>query len=156
MIPCFVCGTDASTGWTKGFAPAPDSQKLALCAEHNTQENRLAVARAWQNMLRSEIASMTDVARAKAAPFEQLITVHFNGGGMLSFICIACGTTAQNTLRIDAPDGSRTYIPMQHVREYSVRPHMDEDVPGREPKNLASGIAKSGTSLLLPSSGGTP
>lgn len=122
MIPCYVCGRDASTGWTKGFTPAPDSQKLALCAEHNNAENRRAVALAWQELLRRGIESATNLARHKAEPSAQVVTVHFTGGGLLSFTCLKAAPTEHGTLCIEAPDGSRTYVPMQHVREYVLRP----------------------------------
>lgn len=123
MIPCHICGKDASTGWIKGFIPAPDSQKLALCAEHDTVQNRVLVSRAWRNLTEREVFAMTSLARHKAAPALYVVSVHFTGGGMLSFTCTACAPTAQGTLRIDDADGNQTYIPMQHVREYTVRPH---------------------------------
>lgn len=125
MIPCHVCGKDASTGWTKGFVPAPDSQKMALCAEHDTPQNRLLVSRAWRDVNAREIAAATSVARHKASPALYVVSVHFTGGGMLSFACTACTPTAQGTLRIDDADGKQTYIPMQHIREYTIRPHSE-------------------------------
>lgn len=127
MIPCHFCGKDASTGWTKGFVPAPDSQKLALCAEHNTPENRLCVAKAWHALLTRDLAVMTDVLAFKAAvPSLQAATVHFTGGGMLSFTCLSCAPTEQGTLCLESPLGVRNYIPLQHIREYSVRPYFPE------------------------------
>lgn len=129
MIPCHICGSDASTGWTKGFVPAPDSQKLALCPEHNTANNRLAVAKAWRSMLESDAANMARTAEYKSGgPYLQTVTVHFNGGGMVSFICLDCSPTQHATLRIKTPDDGCSYIPMQHIREYSVRPC--QDAPG--------------------------
>ncbi len=123
MIPCHICGTDASTGWITGFVPAPDSQKLALCAGHDTPENRAIVSKVWEERQRSEIAAVSDIARHKAAPDEaNLVTVHFSGGGMLSFTCTSCAPTEQGTLRIEETDGTQTFVPMQHVREYTVRP----------------------------------
>lgn len=127
MLPCFVCGNDASTGWIKGFAPSPDSQKLALCAEHNTAANRLAVANAWKEALRKDIAGQIAVAGHKMRPCIQTATVRFMAGGLLSFLCTACAPTEQGTLRIDHPDGERTFIPLQHIRAYSLRPCMPED-----------------------------
>lgn len=130
MIPCFICGKDASVGWTKGFTPAPDSQKMALCAEHNTPENRLRVIKAWNAMLRDDLSVLNEIAKHKAsAPGLHMANVQFTGGGMLSFVCTACTPTEQGTLRIEAPDGTLNYIPMQHVREYSVRPYAKEPKP---------------------------
>ena len=123
MIPCYVCGKDASTGWVQGFVPAPDSQKLALCAEHNTFDNRQLVGRAWRELNERGISAMTSVAKYKAAPILQVVSVHFTGGGMLSFTCTACTPTDRGTLRIDQADGTHTFIPMQHIREYALRPY---------------------------------
>ena len=140
MIPCYICGKDASTGWTKGFVPAPDSQKLALCPEHNTPENRLAVVKAWRALIEREAAIMTGIAGFRAAaPSLQTATVHFTGGGMLSFTCLSCSPTTQGTLCIESPDGARNFIPMQHIREYSVRPYASDTAetgPG-EPAHTA-------------------
>lgn len=127
MLPCFICGKDASTGWIKGFTPAPDSQKLALCSDHDTASNRLAVVKAWRIMLNRDIADQTAVARHKAKPVIQTATVRFTAGGMLSFVCTACTPAENGVLRIDHPDGEQSYIPMQHILEYSVRPHIAEE-----------------------------
>jgi hypothetical protein len=51
---------------------------------------------------------------------------------MLSFLCTACTPTAQGTLCIEHPDGERTFIPMQHVREYSLRPYVPEELPTKK------------------------
>ena len=130
MIPCYICGKDASTVWTKGFAPAPDSQKMALCAEHNTPENRVKVIRAWHKLLEQDVIARTEVAQFKAdAPSLKTANVHFTGGGMLSFVCTECAPTPQGTLRIQTPDGGQTFVPMQHIREYTVLPYLPEEKP---------------------------
>ena len=122
MIPCRICGIDASTNWVTGLPPAPDSQKMALCAEHDTPQNRALVIKDWQQMLTGDIATAASVARHKAAPEMRLITVRFNGGGMLSFTGTGCTPTEHNSLRIDEADGSRTFVPLDQVREYTVSP----------------------------------
>lgn len=122
MIPCYICGQDASTSWVKGFTPSPDSQKMALCAEHNNQENRLAVANAWQQQLLADIALRADIVRQRKAQAEQVLSVHFAGGGMLSFICTACEPTEHGALRVESADGAQTFIPLLHVRDYALRP----------------------------------
>jgi len=127
MLPCFICGKDASTGWIEGFVPSPDSQKLALCPEHDNAVNRLAVAKAWKEMIRQNITEQMAMAKYKANPIIQTACVRFTAGGMLSFLCTACMPTQQGTLRIDHPDGERTFIPMQQVREYSLRPYVAEE-----------------------------
>ena len=124
MIPCQICGKDASLGWITGLPPAPDSQKMALCAEHDTPANRAMVSREWQKMLAGDIAAATTIARHKADVDAKsvLINVRFTGGGMLSFTGIGCKPTEQNTLRIEEADGRLTFIPLQQVREYTVSP----------------------------------
>ena len=127
MIPCHICNKDASTGWTLGFVPALDSQKLALCALHDTAENRERVREAWEAMQTAEISSFAQVSQQKAAPAVRMLVVHFSGGGMLSFRCTAVAPTAQGTLRIEQPDGTQTFIPLQHIREYSTHPWFADD-----------------------------
>jgi hypothetical protein len=121
MIPCRICGRDASTGRVRGFVPAPDSQKLALCPEHDTAANREAMEREWQQLLEKEAALALSIAGRKAAPRVYAVTVRFTGGGTLSFTCLSCAPTPQDTLRIEAPDGAQTFIPLRHIRDYSVR-----------------------------------
>lgn len=137
MIPCYICGKDASTVWIKGFAPAPDSQKLALCAEHNTPENRVKVSNAWHDLLEQDLTALTEVARYKVdAPSLKTANVHFAGGGLLSFVCTDCAPTPQGTLCIHTPDDSQTFIPMQHIREYTVRPYIPEESPRKTAPGL--------------------
>jgi hypothetical protein len=126
VIPCRICGRDASTGRVRGFVPAPDSQKLALCPEHDTEENRAAMERDWRELLEKDLALAVSLAEHKAAPAVYAVTVRFIGGGTLSFTCLSCAPTAQNTLRIAEPDGTQTFIPMRHVRDYAVRTHVCE------------------------------
>ncbi len=130
MLPCFICGKDASTGWIQGFAPAPDSQKLALCAEHDNAANRLSLANAWRTMLQSDIAGQSSVARHKAGAILRMLTVRFTAGGMLSFPCTACAPTDHGSLRIDLPNGEQSFIPLIHVREYSIRPYTPPEESG--------------------------
>ena len=129
MIPCYICKKDASTGWTLGFVPAPDSQKLALCSLHDTPENRLSVSEAWKALREADISSFSQVSKQKAAPTERMLVVHFSGGGMLSFNCTAAVPTDQGTLRIDQLDGTQTFSPTQHIREYSTHPSAFSDRP---------------------------
>ncbi|MDR1685879.1 MAG: hypothetical protein LBR82_05470 [Desulfovibrio sp.] len=131
MIPCRICGRDASTGRVRGFAPAPDSQKIALCPEHDTAANREAMEREWRQLLEKETALALSLAGHKAAPRVYAVTVRFTGGGTLSFTCLSCAPTLQDTLRIEEPDGSLTFIPLRHIRDYTVRTHIfrEEDAP---------------------------
>ena len=122
MIPCRVCEKDASTGWVKGFAPAPDSLKMALCREHDTPENRAAVTRSWHEAQVRALSRSTAVAAHRAGDVPLMVQVRFSAGGMLTFTSRACFPTEQKTLCLEGLDGSRTYIPLEHIREYTVRP----------------------------------
>ncbi len=122
MIPCFICGKDASTGWIKGLPPAPDSQKLALCSEHDTPAERVRVAQAWERLLQREIAAGSELAAYKAMKPPQILTVRFTAGGVLSFVCTHCEPTPHDTLRIATQDGSYTFIPMRQIAEYTLSP----------------------------------
>lgn len=75
-------------------------------------------------MLAGDIAAATATAMHKADFDTQsvLITVRFNSGGMLSFTGSGCRPTEQHTLCIEEADGGRTFIPLQHIREYTVSP----------------------------------
>jgi hypothetical protein len=123
VIPCRICGRDASTGRVRGFVPAPDSQKLALCPEHDTAKNRAAMERDWQALLEKDMALALSLAGHKAAPRVHAVTVRFLGGGTLAFTCLSCSPTPQNTLRVEKTDGTQTFIPMRHIRDYTVRAH---------------------------------
>jgi hypothetical protein len=127
MIPCYICNSDASAGWTTGFAPAPDSQKLALCPVHDTPENRHKVEAAWRALQEKDMAAYAKLTRQKAAPKTQVATVRFAGGGMLSFTCTSAEPTPQGTLRIEQEDGSQTFIPMRHINNYSLRPYGEKE-----------------------------
>ena len=122
MIPCRVCEKDASTGWIKGFAPAPDSLKMALCPTHDTPENRAAVTKAWHEAQVRALARDTALAARKAGDVPLMVQVRFIAGGMLTFTCRACFPTEHKSLCLESPDGARTYIPMDQIREYTVRP----------------------------------
>ncbi|MDR2161851.1 MAG: hypothetical protein LBO77_06930 [Desulfovibrio sp.] len=122
MIPCHICGQDASLGRIAGLPPAPDSQKLALCPRHDSPENRKLLEMAWSLHLTRAIADAESVRRFKAAPpARKIITVRFTAGGTISFQGAGCSPTPHNTLCIEEEDGGRIYIPMQQVREYTVR-----------------------------------
>ena len=122
MIPCRVCEKDASTGWVKGFAPAPDSLKMALCATHDTPENRALVTKTWHETQVRALSRTISFAAKKAGDAPQMVQVRFNAGGMLTFTCRACFPTEHKTLCLESLDGARTYIPLEHIREYTVRP----------------------------------
>lgn len=122
MIPCFICKEDASTNWVLGFVPAPDSQKMALCALHATPANQAVVAKEWKKRLEAAIGTANTVTEGKTASLPQLLTVRFTGGGLLTYACSGSSVTEQGSLRVDELDGKHTFIPMQHIRTYTISP----------------------------------
>ena len=97
MVPCHVCGKDAAAGWVAGFPPAPDSMKLGLCPDHDTEQNRENVFVLWQKLLSDRI----DVKRLEESHFTLQnfqVTVLFLAGGSMSFLCEHHAVTAQGTL----------------------------------------------------------
>lgn len=100
---------------------------MALCPAHDNAANRASVADAWQHLLKNDIAEQTRIAQSRTQAAVHRADVRFLAGGMLSFLCQSCAPTPQGTLRIVSPEGEQTFIPMQHVREFSVRPHAEQN-----------------------------
>ncbi len=100
MIPCHVCGADASTGWALGFVPSPDNLKMGLCRAHDTPDNRKLVKTAWRARL--------DIA--------------FIDGGTVTQDCLECIATPQGTLHVLLPDGTLRFFPLPQIRRYDLRP----------------------------------
>lgn len=123
MIPCQICGQDASLGWVKGYVPAPDSQKLALCSEHDSPENRSMLLGLWQEFMHKAIREATQTAAWQAARGRLLLlTIHFAAGGSLSMPCTAAAPTEHGTLKVSGPDGGVSFFPMRHIRRYDLSP----------------------------------
>ena len=121
MIPCRICGKDASTNWVTGLPPAPDSQKMALCAEHDTPENRKELLVAWHlSMIKAIRAASNNAAYFAARGSLRMLTLYFSAGGSLNMPCINCEVTDHGTLNVTAPDGTQSFFPMQHVRRYDL------------------------------------
>ena len=120
MIPCHVCAKDASLGWVVGFPPAPDSQKMGLCPDHDSEEARHEVLALWRATLGRRIVDSTASPNADRA-IESLVTVLFIHGGKLSFLCLQCSPTAHGTLELIEKNGNSTYIPLDQVKAYTVK-----------------------------------
>ena len=128
MLPCAICGKDAATGWIVGFAPAPDSQKMALCPLHDSPDNRRRILRAWKETIRREMANAARIAAYQAARIPLfLLTIYFSSGGSVSLPSLACEQTDHNTLKVHNQDGSVSFFPMQQVRRYDMAP-LPEDM----------------------------
>ncbi|MDR2892337.1 MAG: hypothetical protein LBV80_04545 [Deltaproteobacteria bacterium] len=122
MIPCFICGQPAETDWVMGLPPAPDSQKLGLCNEHNNQENRSKVNRAWQGYLTAAIGELNRSNAQRAAGMPRLLSIFFSGGGSLSVPCLEYSTPDPDILKVLTPEGEAVFFPLRQVRHYSVGP----------------------------------
>ena len=133
MLPCFICGKDAGTGWILGFPPAPDSQKLALCKAHDLAENRQKVIECWQKMLQDKIGAVTRAQALKAGGTLKLLSLYFVGGGFISLPGISIALSGNNTLALTTPEGGKVFFPLQMVRNYALT-----DITGESAANMSS------------------
>lgn len=124
MIPCQLCGRDSKGHWLVGFIPAPDSQKLALCAEHDTAENRNDIQKLWQQQQVSEIALQGQNRLHFMREAELfMLSIYFTAGGGLTLPCREATITPQNTLKVVSPDGTLDFFPMQQILRYTMTPN---------------------------------
>ena len=123
MIPCQICGKDSGAHWVTGYIPAPDSQKMALCAKHDSPENRKEIRAAWYKTMVQAIKTVTQNAAYFATGGALFMCgIQFSAGGSLSLPCLEAAVTEQNTLKVIAPDGTVSFFPMQHIRRYDLTP----------------------------------
>lgn len=122
MVPCYICGRNAESGWIQGFPPAPDSQKLGLCHEHNNKANREKVTLAWRDYLQASIDTQTRNAIYKAQSSPRLLSLFFVGGGSISVPCVNFSTPDNDLLKVESPDGEFVFFPLRQVRHYSLSP----------------------------------
>lgn len=130
MIPCHICGKDSGAHWVTGYIPAPDSQKMALCAEHDTPANRNNLRLAWYKAMVETIKTATQNAAyfaARGAMF--MVSIHHSAGGSLNLPCLGAEVTEHNTLKVTAPDGSLSFFPMQHIKRYDLTPMVQDAAP---------------------------
>lgn len=117
MIPCYICGKDIGGSWAAGFPPAPDSQKVGLCREHDSEENRHKAFAAWQQLLNTDIAIDLKLHEGEMqAPKE--LAVQFMDGGSKVFSCLHFGLADNNILEITESSGEKIFYPLRHVRSY--------------------------------------
>lgn len=102
---------------------------MALCARHDNANNRDLVSSSWQQFLRKGLAEQIGQAQSRGGNALQQATVRFLAGGMLSFLCTTCEPTPQGTLRIVSAQGESTFIPLQHIREFTVKAHGQPSIP---------------------------
>lgn len=129
MIPCQICGKDSAAHWVTGYIPAPDSQKMGLCAEHDTPENRKKIRLDWYRAMILNIRTATQNAAyfaTRGALF--MLTIHYSAGGSLSLPCLEASVTEHSTLKVTAPDGALSFFPMRHIKRYDLVPAQQDAV----------------------------
>lgn len=125
MVPCFICGKDATGGFIHGFVPAPDSQKVGLCPEHNSLENKKKAILHWIVSMKAEVASGNEhKAYRIKAPLHYLLTIRYTDGGVSSIPCLQWEVTDNSTLQIIRSDKTLTFIPLLHIRQFDVSEEM--------------------------------
>lgn len=122
MIPCYVCGKDIGGGWSIGFPPAPDSEKMGLCREHDLSSHRERVQRAWQELIYKRLEANTQNTALRAGDIPQLLSIYFTGGGAVSLPCSSISTIDGKTLKATTPGGEHIYFPLNQVRNYALSP----------------------------------
>ena len=120
MIPCFICGKDSSGGWIAGLTPAPDSQKVGLCPQHDNIPNREDALLAWETNLAGEIEMQLENRKWESGGSPVRLVIHFLGGGNQVVPCRSYGVVDGNTLETIDADGEHRFFPLQHVRSYHV------------------------------------
>ncbi|UZP68244.1 hypothetical protein N1030_04495 [Desulfovibrio mangrovi] len=121
MVPCFICGKDATGGFIHGFVPAPDSQKVGLCAVHNTLENKKQAILHWILTMKADMVSQNEQnARRIKAPLTYKLTIRYADGGVATIPCLSWEVTEQSTLQITRTDKALSFIPLLHIRQFDV------------------------------------
>lgn len=129
MIPCHVCGKDIGGGWSIGFPPAPDSQKMGLCREHDRAAGREEVTAAWRELIYSNLEENNRNSAHRAGDIPQLLSIYFTGGGAISIPCSSFSLVEGKTLRVLTPGGENIYFPLGQVRNYALSPLMRQEPP---------------------------
>lgn len=164
MIPCFICGKDIGGGWSIGYPPAPDSQKMGLCFEHDLQSHRERVQKAWQSLIYNSLAENVQSTAYRAGDIPQLLSIYFTGGGSVSLPCSSCTVLEGKTLKVITPAGEHIFFPLGQVRNYALSPlepaappepreakEVHTPLPGEEPdEDSALPLEAAGDDSALP------
>lgn len=127
MVRCHICGTEVLAGWVCGIPPANDAQKLGLCPEHNTVENRALVHKEWSEMMRRTAGRILASTEDKAEPVvEYELRIHFLGGGVKVLRCSSYEPNQDQELLVVTREGGLEFYPLRHIRHFSV----SEVMPG--------------------------
>lgn len=121
MVPCFICGKDATGAFIHGYAPSPDSQKVGLCSAHNTTENKKKAILHWIISQKNDWKQHVETVAAKSTSVNQTLTIRYTDGGVVTLECAKWEVTEQSTLQIQKPDNTFAFIPLQHIRQFDVK-----------------------------------
>lgn len=122
MVRCFICGKDATGSFIHGYIPAPDSQKVGLCEEHNTLENKKKAILFWIRDQKSRIRRHNQLQQHKNTPAHRFeLSIHYRDGGIVTENCLGWDVTDGSTLQVTRLDKTLAFIPLQHVKRFNVR-----------------------------------
>lgn len=139
MVRCLLCGKDATGAFIHGYAPAPDSQKVGLCAEHNTLENKKKAILYWIRDQKAQISRHNQLVQLQATPPKRFeLSIHYRDGGVVKERCLEWNVTDGSTLQVTRLDKTLAFIPLQHVKRFNVRelePQTTVPLANRESKD---------------------
>lgn len=122
MVTCHVCGKNAVSGWIYGIPPAPDRQKLGLCPQHDTTENRRIVRRQWIRLMEEEASRAMARRPGDDKPHGYEVEIDFMDGGRRTIACKAYDVMEKQDLLAITAEDEAVFYPLQHIRTFRVRP----------------------------------
>lgn len=121
MINCLICGKDAARGWITGLPPAPDSQKVGLCPEHDTPGNRILAEKRWREIISQAVEIEQDgeeLHHHGAAVQPLTLEIQFIDGGRIEVSCKSFRPTDEDILEVTTPEGRLAFYPLRHIRRF--------------------------------------
>lgn len=132
MVKCQICGAEVFSGWICGIVPAADKDKLGLCADHDTPENRALVQERWEKFMREQMRSTLEQRRKEEKPVVRYaVRINFLGGGVKTLTCRAYDVNQDKDLLVLNEEGELDFYPLQHIRNFTVHEVTVEDVEAK-------------------------
>ena len=132
MIRCLICGQDAETGWITGLPPAPDSQKVGLCREHDTPANRKKAEAKWREIISLAVENEQEGEELHHLPAGNLpltLEILFIDGGRVEIPCRSFRATDEDILEVTTPENRLVFYPLRHIRRYGTREQAPSETP---------------------------
>lgn len=121
MIPCHICGQDASTNWVLGLTPSSDCLKTGLCIAHDNEKNRAAATKAWQKFMHDEVAKAIHIHSAgHSHQAYYTLTVRYSDGGSESMSCISHSIFEDMALQVTPPSGATRFYLLRYIKSFEV------------------------------------